>query len=402
MKKLTIGILREGKMPHDKRVPFTPQQCAEILHAYPEVSLLIQPCEYRCYSNDEYKDFGLTLQEDLSSCDILLGIKEVPKQDFIAGKTYLFFSHTIKKQAHNKAMLQEAMRKQLTLLDYECLTDEQNNRILGFGRYAGIIGAYSGIVGYGIKYDLFHLKQANECRDRIELDEEIKRVRLPNMKILVTGGGRVANGAMEILGALKVRKVTPYEFVHYSFREPVYTQVHSKDYNAAKDGTAWNSEHFYANPSEYRSTFAQYLPHTDLLIHCAFWHPQAPVLFSLEEMKNTTNFHISVIADITCDINGSIPSTQRASTIDHPYYGFNPQTLKEDVPFSRHTITVMAVDNLPCELPRDASEDFGKNMIERVFPSLIGEDSMGIIERASILKNGALNGKFTYLQDYVA
>lgn len=402
MSTLKLGILREGKIPHDKRVAITPQQGAELVALFPEVDLRIQPCEYRCYSNDEYRAFGLNLLEDLSDCDILVGIKEVQKADLIAGKKYVFFSHTIKKQAHNREMLREIIRKKITLIDYECLTDKDGNRILGFGRYAGIIGAYSGLLGYGKKYDLFHLKPANDCRDRIELDEELKRVRLPNIKIIVTGGGRVANGALETLGALKIRKVTPYEFYNYSFREPVYTQLHSKDYHVSKDGSPWSNENFYAHPEDFKSTFQKFLPHCDLLIHCAFWSPDAPVLFTLNDMKNFTDFRVSVIADVTCDINGSIPSTVRASSIDKPFYGFNPVSQKEDVPFSRNTITVMAVDNLPCELPRDSSEDFGKSLIDRVFPALFGNDRNGIIERATIAKDGKLSPRFLYLSDYIS
>lgn len=399
MQKIKLGIIREGKVPPDKRVPLTPLEASELMRRFPNLEIYVQPSPIRCYADDEYTAFGLPLAEDMSHCDILMGVKEVPVDMLIPGKKYMFFSHTIKKQPHNKKLLQEIIKKKIQLIDYECLTDAQHNRIIGFGRYAGIVGAYNGILGYGKKYDLYHLKPANKCRDRAEMEEEMRRVKLPNIKILLTGGGRVANGAIETLSSLKIRKVTPYEFLNNSYREPVYCQLHSKDYHEAKDGSSWNLKDFYSHPEKYISTFHRFTKVTDLLITGHFWDPRQPRLFSKEEMKDPS-FRISVIADITCDINGSVPSTLRASTIADPFYGYNPVTESIDIPFSSNTITVMAVDNLPCELPRDASDDFGKELSERVLPNVFGEDKDGMIERASITKEGKLMPQFEYLSDY--
>lgn len=396
---IKLGIIRESKTPPDKRVALTPLQCSELRREYPQLEIIIQPSPYRCYSDDEYRAFGLTLQEDISTCDILLGIKEVKIDYLIPEKKYFFFSHTIKKQAHNKNLIKALIANKISLIDYECLTDENHNRIIGFGRYAGIVGAYNGILGYGKKYDLFHLKPANACRDRAEMEEELRRVRLPNIKILLTGGGRVANGATETLGALKIRKVTPYEFLNCTYREPVYCQLHSKDYFDAKDGSAWNAKDFYAHPENYIPKFLPYAKVCDLLITSHFWDPRSATFFTKEDMKSS-DFRISVIADVTCDMEGSIPSTLRVSTIPDPFYGYNPISEKEDVPFSKNTITVMAVDNLPCELPRDASEDFGKALLDRVFPNLFGVDNTKIIERATILNKGTLTADYSYLKDY--
>jgi len=396
---MKLGILREGKVPPDKRVPFTPLQCSELIREYPGMEIYIQPSPIRCYSDDEYRAFGLTLQEDVSHCDVLMGIKEVPVESLIPGKKYLFFSHTIKKQPHNQKLIKALIKNKITMVDYECLTDVNHNRIIGFGRYAGIVGAYNGILGYGKKYHLYDIKPANLCRDRSEMEEELKRVHLPNVKILLTGGGRVANGATETLGALKIRKVTPYEFTHCTYREPVYCQLHSKDYFEAIDGSAWNAKDFYTNPEKYVPRFLPYAKNCDLLITAHFWDPRSPKFFTKEEM-HSDDFRISVIADVTCDMDGSIPSTLRASSIAHPFYGYNPVTEKEDVAFSSNTITIMAVDNLPCELPRDASEDFGKELLERVMPSLLVEDKTGLISRASICEGGKLTDRYLYLKDY--
>jgi hypothetical protein len=250
---------------------------------------------------------------------------------------------------------------------------------------------------------LFDIKPAHLCHDKKELFRELEKVNLSNIKIIITGGGRVANGAIETLGALGLRKVNPYEFLNYSFREPVYVQLHSEDYHVDKEGKVWSNHDFYHHPENFRCTFADegsYASMCDLLIHCTFWDPKAPVLFTREQMRDP-RFHISVIADVTCDMNGSIPSTTKSTTIDNKFYGYHPVTEAIVEPFSAGCITVMSIDNLPCELPRDASEGFGKHLVERVIPSLIGNDN-GLIERASITRDGKLMDRFAYLSEYVS
>jgi len=401
MYKMKIGLLKEEKVPVEKRVPFSPLQCSELVRDYPGLEIIVQRSKDRSYTDEEYASFGLPLADDLSDCEVLMGLKERPIDKFIPGKIYFLFSHTSKKQAQNKEMIKGILAKNIELIDYECLTDTHHSRVIGFGRYAGIIGTYDGVRGYGIRYNLFNLKPAYQCRDRKEFLEEIDRVRLPNIKILLTGGGRVANGATEALGLLKIRKVTPYEFLHCSFREPVYCQLHSKDLYLTKDGSSWDLKDFYDHSENYASSFLPYTKECDLFIAGHFWDGKAPVLFTKEQMK-MRDFHISVIADITCDINGSVPSTLKASTIPEPFYGYNPMTEQIDIPFAKNTITVMAVDNLPCELPREASEDFGKELMERVIPFLFKEDKEGVITRATITKGGKLTPAYSYLSDYVA
>lgn len=402
MSKIKVGIVKEGKVPHDLRVPFTPAQCKAISEQFPEVTLKVQSSSYRCFSDAEYISEGITVTNDVSDCDILIGIKEVPVQELIAGKTYMIFSHTIKQQAHNRKLLQAILEKKITLIDYECLTDEVGHRIIGFGRFAGIVGAYNGIMGYGLKYGLFNLKPAHLCHDKAELFEHAREVRLPNVKIIITGGGRVANGAIECLGAMNIRKVTPFEFLHYSFREAVYAQLHSDDFHVRRDGSEGNKQEFYKHPELYRSTFCDtgsYGQYCDILVHCSFWDTHAPLLFSREQMRER-NFRISMIADVTCDLNGSIPSTIKASSIDDKFYGYNTETEQLTPPFENGSITVMAVDNLPCELPRDASDGFGKHLIERVLPELFSSQKSDLIARASITKSGKLTEHFEYLSDF--
>ena len=399
MQKIKIGVLREEKSPPDKRVPLTPLICSELVRKYPQVEIVVQPSKIRCYNDDEYVAFGITLQEDLSDCDVLMGVKEVPKENLIAGKKYFFFSHTIKKQPHNVKLMKALIEKKVQMIDYETLTDKNHNRIIGFGRYAGIVGAYNGILGYGLKYDLFRIKPANLCRDRAEMEEELKRVKLPNIKIALTGGGRVANGAIETLSALRIRKVTADEFLIASFREPVYCQLNPRDYVELPDDHNFDLNDFFKHPERFVSKFVPYTKVTDLFISAHFWDPRSPKMFTKEDMK-ASDFHISVISDITCDIDGSVPTTMRSSTIAQPFYGYNIVKGEEDLPFNKDTVCIMAVDNLPCELPRDASDDFGKDLVERVLPNIILEDTDKVIERASICKDGKLTLGFEYLSDY--
>ncbi len=399
MQKIKIGVLREEKNPPDKRVPLTPLICSELTRRYTNIDIVVQPSKIRCYSDEEYTAFGVTLQEDLSDCDVLMGVKEVPSEKLISNKKYFFFSHTIKKQAHNQKLMKALIEKKVQMIDYETLTDKNHNRIIGFGRYAGVVGAYNGILGYGLKYDLFRLKPAHLCRDRAEMEEELKRVKLPNIKIALTGGGRVANGVIETLSALRIRKVTADEFLTMSFREPVYCQLNPRDYVERPNDHNFDLNDFFKHPEHFVSKFAAFTKVTDLYLSSHYWDPRSPKMFDEADMDQP-DFRMSVIADITCDVDGSVPTTIRSSTITQPFYGYNIKEHKEDLPFNKDTICIMAVDNLPCELPRDSSDDFGKDLTERVLPYLFEKDEDKVIDRATICKDGKLTEHFSYLKDY--
>jgi alanine dehydrogenase len=397
---MKIGILRENKIPPDKRVPLIPDQCIEVQEKFKNVSIVVQPSSMRCYSDDKYKQKGIEVLEDLSDCDILLGVKEVQINDFIPGKIYLFFSHTIKKQTYNRKLLQAVLEKNIQLVDYEVLTDKHGFRIIGFGRFAGLVGAYNGLRAYGLRNKLFDLKPAHLCINMNEMFTELETIKLPDIKIAVTGDGRVANGVLEILKHLNLEKVEPAEYILKTYTEPVFTQLIPQNYVRRKDFEPFELMHFFNHPGEYENVFLPFAKTTDLLIAAAYWDPKSPVLFTGDDMKEN-GFRISVISDITCDIEGSIPSTKRASTIDDPFYDYNPETGELEKAFSSSAnISVQAVDNLPCELPKDASEDFGRNLIDKVFPALLENDPDRIIERASITKNGKLTERFSYLQDF--
>ena len=402
MKIIRIGLIREGKVPPDKRVAFTPVQCEEIEQRYPNVKMVVQESDIRCFRDDEYRSLDIEVAKDVSHCQILMGIKEVPIDKLIPEKIYLFFSHTLKKQPYNRKLLQEILKKKITLLDYEALKDRHGNRLVAFGRFAGIVGAYNGLLTYGKRFNLYHLRRAFETYDINDLKLELRKVSLPPIKIILTGAGRVGKGAMETLDTAGIRKVTPHDFVSRQFDEPVYVQLSSADYHRRKEGGHFNRDEFHNSPERYESFFVDYAKHADLLLAGVFWNPKAPVLFTRESMLSS-DFRIKVIADITCDINGSVPSTKRASTIVDPLYDFDPVTDSVEPPLSGgHRVTVMAIDNLPCELPRSASEEFGRDLIDRILPMLIGKDKEKVIERATITKIGMLTPHFEYLQDYVS
>jgi saccharopine dehydrogenase (NAD+, L-lysine-forming) len=399
---LKIGLIREGRIPPDKRVPFTPLQAEEIMQRFSHVEVVCQKSNVRSFRDSEYSDLDIAVVDDVQSCDILMGIKEVQVPDLVANKTYVFFSHTLKKQPHNRKLLQEILKKKIRLIDYEMLRDRQGNRLVAFGRFAGIVGAFNGLWTYGKRYKLYTLRRAFECFDINDLKLELRKVKLPPVKIALTGAGRVAKGTMETLDTAGIRKVSPSDFLTQTFDAPVYVQLGSADYHTRKEGGHFNREEFHQHPERYASHFAQYTKVTDILLAGAYWNPAAPVLFTQHDMQ-ARDFRIKVIADITCDINGSVPSTKRSTSIDDPLYDYDPVHDSILPPLSADkNITVMAIDNLPCELPRSASEEFGRDLIDRILRPLLVDDSEGMIARATIAENGTLTSYFQYLRDYVS
>jgi len=397
---MKIGIIRETKIPHDYRVPLTPIHCRRITDRYPEVSFLVQPDKSRCYSDEEYRNLEIVLSEDMDECDILMGIKEVSLDRLISGKTYLFFSHTAKKQFHNRELLREILRKKIRLIDYEFLT-KNDLRVVAFGRYAGIVGAYNALRGYGKMSGYYELKPAWQCFDKADMFKNLREVVISRLKIVITGGGRVAHGAMETLISAGIRQINPDQFLANEFNYPVFTQLDPVYYVQRIDKRKFDLDHFFHFPQEYESIFLPYTTVADLYLVCHYWDPRSPRMLTTEDYRNK-DFRIRLIADISCDINGSVPSTLRASNIQDPFYGYDPLTGKESLLFSQGSITIMAVDNLPGELPRDSSYEFGDQLESEVIPALIGKSGQDIIKNAVIAENGFLTDRFRYLEDFVS
>ena len=398
-RKMKFGIIQERKNPPDRRVVLSPSLCQNVLASHPKAQIVVESSPIRVFTDSEYEDMGIPVGTSMEECDVLLGVKEVPVDALIPNKKYFFFSHTIKKQPYNRKLLQAILEKNIELYDHEVITNPNGQRLVAFGRYAGIVGAYNGIRAYGMKYERFQLPKAEHLKDQKALTSELQKVQLPNIKILLTGKGRVGNGAKEMLDAMNLRRVNVAEYLSETFNEPVYCQIDASEYNKRKDGVRGNKADFFANPEEYRSNFFRFAKVTDFYIAGHFYGDGAPFLYTREDAKSP-DFKIKVVADISCDIDGPVATTIRPSTIADPIYGYNAGTESEIDFMDAKAIAVMAVDNLPAELPRDASDGFGEAFAKYVIPAFFNGDAHGILERARMTQNGRLTPGYAYLQNY--
>lgn len=397
---MIFGLIKERKNPPDRRVVFSPEELVALQHQFPEAQFKVESSDIRVFPDSAYTDLGIEVTDDMTDCEVLLGVKEVPIDALIPNKKYFFFSHTIKKQPHNRKLLQAVLDKNITLYDHETITDSHNSRLIGFGRYAGIVGTYNAFRAFGIKYELFNLPKAETLADKEALIHRLKRPYLPPIKIVLTGKGKVGMGAKEILTAMKMKEVSVDDFLMKTYTYPVFTNLDVLDYNKRKDGRVLDNKDFYENPTDYITDFERFTKVADILITGHFYGNNAPTILTRDMLK-ASDSKIKIVADISCDVQGPIACTLRSSTIAEPFYGYLPSEDKE-VPYTHPAaIMVMAVDNLPCELPKDASEGFGKMFAEHVIPAFFNQDKDGLLERAKIAEKGELTPKFSYLQEYV-
>ena len=397
---MKFALIKERKNPPDKRVVLSPEACKRTLSLYSEAEIIVEKSDVRVFTDKEYKDAGLIVTDDVSDADVLLGVKEVPIDALIPNKKYFFFSHTIKKQPYNRKLLKTILEKNIELYDHETIVNQKGFRLIGFGYYAGVVGAYNGLRTYGLKYNAFNLPKASSLKNRHELELELNKIKLPKMKIVLTGKGRVGSGAKEILDHLKIKEVSVDDYLKEEFDEAVYVQLDVLDYNKRKDGQQLDMFDFFDNPTDYVSTFKRYTKVSDMYIAGHFYGKGAPVFYTKEDMKSP-DFNIKIVADISCDVDGPVASTIRSSTIAEPNYGYNPQTESEVDFKDKDAIAVMAVDNLPCELPDNASRGFGKMFLDHVIPAFFNNDKDGVLKRAKMTENGKLTSRFSYLQDFV-
>ncbi len=397
---MKFGIIKERKNPPDRRVVFSPQKLQEFQRQFPDATIKIEASDIRVFADSLYEKAGFEVANDVSDCDVLIGVKEVPIASLIPNKKYFFFSHTIKKQPYNRDLLQAILDKNIELFDHEVITNSKGYRLIGFGRYAGIVGAYNGFRALGLRNETFQMPKAEELSDQQTLIDELNQIELPNIKILLTGSGKVAKGAQEMLDAMHIRSVSVEDYLTNDFDETVYCKIDVLDYNKRKDGKILNNQDFYNNPNDYESNFMRFAKVTDYFIAGHFFGDGSPFLYTRDGAKSE-DFKISLVADVSCDIDGPVASTIRPSTIADPIYGYDPVTASE-VDFKQpNAITVMAVDNLPCELPNDASEGFGELFLKHVIPAFFNNDKEGVLARARMTENGKLTERYSYLQDFV-
>lgn len=397
---MKFGIIKERKNPPDRRVVFSPNELAKLKQTYHDAIVEVESSDIRIFSDVQYKSMGITVTEDVSGCDVLFGVKEVPVDNLIPDKAYFFFSHTIKKQPYNQKLLKAILEKNIDLYDHETIVDDQNRRLIGFGKYAGMVGVYNGIRAFGIKFELFKLPKAETLAGKDALISHLKRLNLPALKFVVTGTGKVGSGAKEILEAIKVKEITVENYLAKNYAQPVYVQLDVLEYNKRIDGEVIDFRDFIEHPDQYVSDFEKFTKVSDIYFAGHFYATGAPMILT-KEMLNASDCKLKVVADISCDVNGPIACTVRSSTIEEPIYGYFPLEDREVEVFHPAAVVVMAVDNLPCEIPKDASEGFGEQFMEHVIPAFFNGDKDGILQRAKITEKGKLTERFSYLQDYV-
>lgn len=397
---MKFAIIKERKNPPDRRVVFSPSKLAEAKNQFSEATFKVEASDIRVFSDTQYVNEGFEVSHDVSDCDVMIGVKEVPIDALIPNKKYFFFSHTIKKQPYNRKLLNAILEKNIELYDHETIVNEKGFRLIGFGRYAGIVGAYNGFRAWGLKYNTWQLPKAGPLPNQQALINELNSIELSCIKILVTGSGKVAKGSQEMLDAMKIKPVSVDDYLNNTFNEPVYCKIDVLDYNKRKDGEIINNADFFNNPESYESNFMRFAKVTDYYIAGHFYGDGAPYLYTRTDVKSP-DFNIKVVADISCDVDGPVATTLRASTIAEPIYGYDPQTEAEIDYLDDKAITVMAVDNLPCELPQDASEGFGELFLQHVIPAFFNNDKNGVLQRAKMTENGKLTERFSYLQDYI-
>ena len=398
-----IGIVRESRND-ENRTPLVPEHIKKYKESNPNINFIIQPSNSRCFSDEEYELCGAKINENLNECSIIFGVKEIDPNILINNRTYLFFSHTFKinKQQkniekHKKDLLLSILNKKITLIDYENIRGKNGTRCLGFGRFAGIVGCYNTLNLLLKVLGKQSLASAYKINDYERLVLNLKNLYFPKTKILVTGDGRVAKGVIELLNQTNIKAVSKKDFLEKKFDQPIFCNLETKDYVTNNSSTNFNLEHFINNPQDYSSSALQYLKETNILISAHYWDPSSPKIFENEDLKDLQN--LKIVGDITCDINGSVPTTIRSTTIEEPNYWIERNNLKE-IDENNDGIAVMAVDNLPSELPRDSSTEFSEGIINEVLPFLLKEDD-GRILNGTITTDGSFLEKYNYLNDYI-
>jgi len=395
---LVIGLIREGKIPADNRVALTPAQCKFLCKHYSDIQIKVQTATNRCYTDHEYEQAGIEITDDLSDCSLILGIKEIPVDQLMPNKRYMFFSHTKKLQPSNQWLMRAMVEKQITLIDYECLEHRDGQRIIGFGFFAGIVGAHNGIMAYGNRTGAYQLDRVHQVKDYRQLIHTYFGLKLPPIKIAVTGSGRVAHGIVEVMNLMDAQEVEPEDYITKEYDYPVYVQLKGSDLYRHKSTGKYSRDHFHENPVDYECLFNQYIEHTSILMNGIYWNADMPRLFTMDELASK-RFCIQTIADITDDKNGSIPCNLGDATIQDPIYGVDKISGQKTAPYTKGSVDVMAVGNLPNELPRDASRYFGEQLIKYILND-IRTGGSALIDHATILQNGKLTQNFEYLKEY--
>lgn len=430
-----IGIRHEDKYLLERRSPLTPKHIERLIKSK-NLVFVVQTSDKRIYSDKEYRVAGARVENNLNDCNIIFGVKEIPIECFEPNKTYIFFSHVIKGQAHNMPMLRRMMELKCNLIDYERIVDELDRRMIFFGRYAGLAGMIDSLWAAGLRLKeagiitpFLQIKKANQYNSLAEAQEVISHVgqliaenglpeEITPFTIGVTGYGNVSQGAQEILNLLPTKEISPQELLLLKQRNKlpnnlIYKVVFKQaDMFEALDGSNFDLQEFYTNPHEFQSVFAKYIPYIDILINCIYWNEKFPRIVTKEYLRNEflpNQSKLILIGDLSCDIHGSIECTEIATEIDDPIYVYHPDTDSYTMGHEGNGILILAVDILPSELPRDASNGFSDilyHFVEDIadcdfrnpFETLHLPWS---IKNALILHQGSLTYQYKYIEEYL-
>jgi len=435
MYKSTIGIRREDKNVWERRAPLIPEQVGQLIGEQ-GLSFVVQRSELRTFSDAEYREVGAEVGDDLSGCPVVLGIKEIPEAAFQPGHTYLFFSHVIKGQHHNMPMLRRMMELGCSLIDYEKMTDDAGRRLVFFGRFAGIAGLVDTLAGLGERLETQGIQTPFS---RVRLAHEYGRVDLAKAAVAevgrdiveqglpaelspfvvgVTGYGHVAKGAWEMLDSLGATEVEPVDLPALAAkgdRRMVYRVMFREEHlvEPKEVGHRFELKEYYGRPELYRSHFADHLPQLSVLVNCIYWEARYPRLVTKEWLRQAfaggSEPKLAAIGDISCDIDGSIEATVKATEPGEPFFVYHPETGAVRDGVEGDGMLLMTVDNLPCELPFDASREFGLALLPYV-PAIARTDFSrpldkldlpGPVRRALVLHRGKLTPEFAHIEKYL-
>jgi alpha-aminoadipic semialdehyde synthase len=433
---MTLGIRREDKNRWEQRVPLTPEHILQLQKKH-GIKTVVQPSAIRVFADTDYQRAGAHVQESLSPSSVVFAVKEIPLEYFEKGKTYVFFSHTIKGQHHNMPMLKKMMDMGCTLIDYERIVDAKGKRLVFFGRYAGLAGMVDTLWTFGrrlhseqidtpfnaIKQTIHYKDLADIKKHLAVVGEEIKTKGLPPsltpLIIGFSGYGHVSIGAQEILDILPVKEIQPKDIgsiVENPSNKVIYKVVFKEEHlvEPTTAGKKFDLQEYYTHPERYRSIFEQYISSFSILMNCIFWNVQYPRLLTKQYIKkifsNKEKQRLKVVGDISADINGAIEFTEKTTSPDNPVFVYDPITDTTTDGYEGPGIVVMAVDNLPCELPKESSESFSE-ILSRFVPEIMNADfsapdidSIALpveIKNAVILYRGKLTPSYQYINKYL-
>ena len=425
-----IGIRREDKNRWERRTPLIPKDV--IKYVQQGYKFVVQPSPIRAFADEQYRDAGAKIEEDLSDVELILGIKEIPVDKIIPDKTYMIFSHTVKGQKYNMAMLKKIMDTNSTLIDYELIRDDKGRRLIFFGKYAGNAGivdtlSYLGkrLASQGIDNPFFKLQQAYryETLDNIKNEMEgigqmIKEKGLSEdlvpFVVGIAGYGHVSQGVQEVLSSLPVEEISPTDIDKIPADKNKIFKVIFKEKDLVRRNDEGNFElqEYYNYPQFYHSVFSKYLPYLTVLMNTIYWDQRYPRLLTKEDAKNYKKWRLKIIGDISCDVDGAIEITVKDTDPGNPVYLYDPLTGEIVDGYKGEGLLVMAVSNLPAEIPVDSSVEFSRvlsgflhdivNSFRGEFPEDFNEWKIpSFIKRSVIVFRGKLTPDYLYLEDKI-